>query len=98
MKCILWVLLLCVSQGLAAQPFEGMREAIEQGGFGNIKAVVVSRHGEIVYEEYFRGAQASDLHQLHSVTKSVGSALIGIAHRQGKIQLDQGLNEFFSDL
>jgi CubicO group peptidase (beta-lactamase class C family) len=34
---------------------------------------------------------------MHSVTKSVGSTLIGIAHRQGKIRLDQHLNEFFSD-
>lgn len=98
MKKILLILLLCVMQSLWAAPYEGMREAIEQGDFGNLKAVIVSRHGEVIYEEYFRGSNASTSHQVHSVTKSVGSALIGIAHRQGKIQLDQGLNEFFGDL
>ena len=52
-RLLLFILLVCTSQGLWAQPFEGMREAIEEGGFGNIKAVLVSHHGEIIYEEYF---------------------------------------------
>jgi len=90
--------LLFFGQSLSAQPFDGLSSAIEQGQFGNLKAVVISRHGEIVYEDYFRGAAAGDLHQVQSVTKSIGSALIGIAHRQGKIQLDQNLELFFGDL
>jgi CubicO group peptidase (beta-lactamase class C family) len=87
--------LLLFGQNLSAQPFDGLSAAIEQGQFGNLKAVVISRHGEIVYEDYFRGAVAGDLHQVQSVTKSIGSALIGIAHRQGKIRLDQDLEFFF---
>lgn len=83
---------------LQAQPFAGLTEAIEQGRFGNLKAVVICRRGEIVYEDYFRGTGPDDLHQVHSVTKSVGSALIGIAHRQGRIQLGQNLQYFFDDL
>jgi CubicO group peptidase (beta-lactamase class C family) len=98
MKKTLLIFLLCAMQSLWAAPYEGMREAIAQGDFGNIKAVIVSRHGEVIYEEYFRGTQTNTMHQVHSVTKSIGSALIGIAHRQGKIQLDQNLAEFFSDL
>ena len=94
----LTVSLLLFGQNLSAQPFDGLSEAIEQGAFGNLKAVVISRHGEIIYEDYFRGSQANDLHQVQSVTKSVGSALIGIAHRQGKISLDQGMDHFFSPL
>jgi len=94
----LTVSLLLFGQNLSAQPFDGLSEAIEQGVFGNLKAVVISRHGEIIYEDYFRGSQVNDLHQVQSVTKSVGSALIGIAHRQGKISLDQGMEHFFSPL
>jgi len=90
--------LLLFGQNLFAQPFNGLSAAIEQGQFGNLKAVVISRHGEIVYEDYFRGSAAGDLHQVQSVTKSIGSALIGIAHRQGKIQLDQNLGQLFGDL
>jgi CubicO group peptidase (beta-lactamase class C family) len=90
--------LLLFGQNVSAQPFESLSSAIEQGQFGNLKAVVISRYGEIVYEDYFHGAVAGDLHQVQSVTKSIGSALIGIAHRQGKIQLDQNLELFFGDL
>ncbi|MEE4219470.1 MAG: serine hydrolase [Xanthomonadales bacterium] len=97
MKHLLFLLLL-VAPSLSAQAFDGLSEALERGDFGNIKAVVVSRHGEIIYEDYFRGSSADDLHQVQSVTKSVGSALVGIAHRKGAIQLDQDLGHYFSGL
>ncbi|MCW8925727.1 MAG: beta-lactamase family protein [Xanthomonadales bacterium] len=95
---VLTLAALFLASPLAAQQFDGLSSAIEQGDFGNLKAVIVSQHGEIIYEDYFRGSQADDLHQVQSVTKSVGSALIGIAHRQGKIELDQRLEYYFSDL
>ncbi len=91
-------IILLIGFGVAAQPFEGLSSAIQQGQFGQLKAVVIARHGDIIYEDYFRGTQPDDLHQVQSVTKSVGSALVGIAHRQGKLQLDQGLDEFFGEL
>lgn len=92
------LVLLFFTPALAAQTFNGLSDAIEQGDFGNLKAVVVSRHGEIIYEDYFRGTGADDLHQVQSVTKSVGSALLGIAHRKGLIRLDQDLEHHFSGL
>ena len=66
---ILFALLL--SPNLAAQSFEGLSDAIEQGNFGEIKSVIISRHGEVIYEDYFRGTTAQDLHQVQSVTKSI---------------------------
>jgi len=83
---------------LVAQPFDGLSDAIRRGDLGNVKALMISRHGEIIYEDYFRGTQPDDIHMLHSVTKSVGSALVGIAHRQGKLQLDHDLERFFGAL
>ena len=93
---ILFVLLFCAS--VKAQPFDNLTDQIANGDYGALKAVVISHHGQIIYEEYFRGTQANDLHQVHSVTKSVGSALVGIANRQGKIQLDDGMTRFFDAL
>lgn len=98
MKRFLVIFLLFVSQGLSAQPFDALTEAVEQGAFGNLKSVIISQHGDVIYEHYFRGSQPGDLHQVHSVTKSVGSTLVGIAHRQGKISLDQNLEHMFSGL
>ena len=98
MKKLIFILALLLANGLPAQNFDGLSDAIEDGDFGNVKAVVIKRHGNTIYENYFRGSNVNELHQVQSVTKSVGSALIGIAHRQGKIRLDQGLGDFFSDL
>lgn len=92
------LLMLLLATALEAQNFSGMSDAIEQGQYGNLNAVIVARHGEIIYEDYFRGSHANELHQVQSVTKSVGSALLGIAHRQGKISLDQGMSHFFGDV
>lgn len=97
-KFTLIALFMLCGQALQAQPFDGLTEAIGQGAFGNLKAVVISQHGEVIYEDYFRGTGPDDLHQVQSITKSVGSALVGIAHRQGKLRLDQDLNHFFSGL
>ena len=93
---LLPALLFCAN--LYAQPFDNLSSQIANGEFGNIKAMVISHHGEVIYEDYFRGSQRNDLHQVHSVTKSVGSALIGIANRQGKIELDDNLTRFFGTL
>jgi CubicO group peptidase (beta-lactamase class C family) len=98
MAGIISSVLLLFAPALSAQTFDGLSGAIEQGSYGNLKAVIVSRHGEIIYEDYFRGTEPDDLHQVQSVTKSVGSALIGIAHRQGKIRLDQDMTQFFGGL
>lgn len=92
------ILLMYFSAPGQAQPFDDLDQAIEQGVFGNLNAVVASRHGETIFEGYYRGHGADDLHQVQSVTKSVGSALVGIAHRQGKIRLEQTLGDFFGDL
>ena len=89
----LFTLFFCAQ--LYAQPFDGLSDEITNGDYGNLKAVVISRHGEIIYEDYFRGTLVNELHVLNSVTKSIGSALIGIANRQGKIQPDDELPKFF---
>ena len=93
---ILFTLFFCTV--LHAQSFDGLSDDIANGDYGNLKAVLVSRQGEIIYEDYFRGNDVNDLHLLNSVTKSIGSALVGIAHRQGKIKVDDGLGKFFNTL
>jgi CubicO group peptidase (beta-lactamase class C family) len=97
-KPLVLSLLLLAPAGSVAQEFGDLDQAIRDGAFGNLKAVIFSRNGEILFENYYRGAQANDLHQVQSVTKSVGSALVGVAHRKGLIRLDQPLEDFFGDL
>ena len=68
-----------------------------------VHAILIERDGRLIYEEYFDGFDerwgeplgriymtAETRHDLRSVTKSVVSALVGIAHGEGAIQsLDQ---------
>jgi CubicO group peptidase (beta-lactamase class C family) len=66
-------------------------------GYPQIRSVLVVRHGYLVYERYWHGLDRLDGHDLHSVTKSVIGALVGIAVGEGKIEsLDQSLGELLA--
>lgn len=61
-----------------------------------LASVLVSRHGRLVFERYYRGATGNEDQNVFSVTKSVVSVLVGIALREGKLRsLDQKLVDFF---
>lgn len=61
-----------------------------------LASVLVSRHGRLVFERYYRGATGKEDENVFSVTKSVVSALVGIALEEGKLRsLDQRLVDFF---
>lgn len=47
--------------------------------FPGLRSVLVVRGGELVVERYYHGSTASEYHNVFSVTKSVTSALVGIA-------------------
>jgi CubicO group peptidase (beta-lactamase class C family) len=66
--------------------------------FPAVKGVLVVRNGHVVFEKYYQGYDRSDYHHVWSVTKSVTSALVGIALKEGHIEnLDQRLPEFFPE-
>jgi len=60
-----------------------------------VRSLLLVRHGRLVYEKYFRGASAEQAFNVKSVTKSVTSALTGIALRE---QLLRGLDQKVSEL
>jgi len=65
-------------QGVDSEQLAKMFDAIQQKN-ANIHSLLVIRHGYIVAEAYFHPYQAEVPHELQSVTKSVVSALVGIA-------------------
>ena len=61
-------------------------------------AFVVIQNDVIVYERYYRGASDSTLVNTFSVTKSIVSALVGIAISEGHIRsVDQTVAEFLPE-
>ena len=80
---------------------EGQIAALERTiacRYGNIAGLIVLRDGEKQYEHYFQSFDAESAFHVFSVTKSILSALIGIAVDQGYIQsMDQKVLDFFPD-
>ncbi|MFJ6207116.1 serine hydrolase domain-containing protein [Lysinibacillus sp. NPDC092081] len=64
--------------------------------YNNINGIVIIRNGHLAYEKYFNGKGPDDCHHVASVTKSVLSALIGIAIDKGYIQsVEEKVIDFF---
>jgi len=66
--------------------------------YSNVAGIIVQKNGEKLYEHYFNGFTADNAIHVFSVTKSVISALIGIAIDKGYIKsIDQKVLDFFPD-
>ena len=66
--------------------------------YSNVAGITVLKNGVKLYENYFNGYTADSAFHVFSVTKSIISALIGIAIDKGYIRiLDQKVLDFFPD-
>jgi len=73
-------------------------EKVIKDEYSNINGIVIVRNGSIAYENYYNGYGPDDTHHVASVTKSILSALIGIAIDARYIEhIDQKVLDFFPD-
>src|SRR5690349_8442555 len=63
--------------------FALLRATGDASGIPRFRSLLVARHGRLVAEYYFGGADSTSLFDVRSVTKSVVGALTGIALRDG---------------
>lgn len=63
--------------------------------YPNVYSLLVVRHGYLLYEKYYQGMGADNANPVYSVTKSVLSALTGIAIRENLVA---GVNQKVSEL
>ena len=64
-----------------------------------LRSLLVSHHGELILERYFNGAHSKQAANIKSASKSVVSALVGIAIERGLIaSVDTPVATFFSEL
>ncbi len=85
------------SQDMNSDVLMGLHAFI-QGQALPIYAVLIARHGRLVFEEYYGGQTADDAQAIRSCTKSVFSALVGIALCKDSLDaLDQTLLDLFDD-
>jgi CubicO group peptidase (beta-lactamase class C family) len=84
-------------QGIQSQILAEMMEHIKKNSF-NINSISIVRNGYMVLDAYFYPFSKGQQHIIHSCTKSIMSALIGIAIDKGYIQnVDQPIMDFFPD-
>lgn len=84
-------------QGLNAEMLSKADERIKEN-YSNVYSLLVVRHGYLVYEKYYQGMDENDANPVYSVTKSVMSALTGIALNENLIQnVDQKVSEFLPE-
>ena len=83
--------------GFDAEELAEVERMVEEN-YTSVRSILVVRAGLLVYERYWQGLDAGDGHDVRSVTKSVVSALVGIALADGAIQsLDQTVGELLGD-
>ena len=59
-------------------------------------ALLVIKDGNIFYEKYDRGFHKDSRHYIWSITKTLFSALVGIAVKEGRLQLDDPISLYVS--
>lgn len=73
-------------------------DAHVRGSLPHVRSILIARHGYLVFEQYYNGGSRNELQNIQSMTKSVTSALVGIANRQGLLKLDQKVLDFFPEI
>ena len=64
----------------------------------HVRSLLIARHGRLVFEKYYGDATSDGPHNMQSMTKSVSSALVGIALRKGLIKsLDHRVLDYFPE-
>ncbi|WP_295720826.1 serine hydrolase [Mucilaginibacter sp.] len=63
-----------------------MVDSINANKITNTHSVLISRSGKLVYEQYFNGFDEGAVHDLRSASKSISSAIVGIAMDKGLLK------------
>ncbi len=72
-----WTLVTSASVAMDAATLAQAQRVL--GGNTGVSAMLVTRHGQPVFEQYWNGFDKDTLHDMRSATKSVTSLLVGIA-------------------
>ncbi len=75
-----------------------LEQAVQDiGELEGVHGLLIARRGRLVVERYFRGSAGNRPHNLKSASKSVLSALAGLAASQDLLKLDQPIADFLPE-
>jgi CubicO group peptidase (beta-lactamase class C family) len=94
-----WLISSPEEQEMSSAKLEEMSAYVEEELYPGASNITIIRHGYIVFEKNYFPVDSNFPRAVYSVTKSILSALIGIAVREKYIgNIDQKLIEFFPEL
>ncbi|MCZ7529290.1 MAG: beta-lactamase family protein [Acidimicrobiia bacterium] len=74
-----------------------LQEMADLAEAGGSNCLVVTRDGELVGEWYWNGTDVTTSGELFSATKSVTSALVGIASDRGELDIDEPASKYITE-
>ena len=93
-----WAVSSLSAQGINSDNIVEVHSRIHNGEYLGINSLLIVRNGNLVFEEYYYGQTRDAAHPIYSVTKSVSSALIGIAIDEGFLSgVDQTIEELLPE-
>jgi CubicO group peptidase (beta-lactamase class C family) len=92
-----WPISAASEQGLSQEALSKLDEHI-RSQLPHLRSLLIARHGHLVFENYYGDASRDALQNIQSMTKSVSSALVGIAVKKGLIaSLDARVVDYFPE-
>jgi len=100
LAAVLGLVVLCGTAGVTGNQDPALHAAAKAAAqLPRLRSLLVSWRGSLVLERYFGGARASQPANIKSASKSVMSALAGLAIARGAIKsVDQPITDFFPEL
>ncbi len=94
-----WQTSTLAAEGLDVQKIGNMMETILADDAQHfLRSILVARNGKLVFEEYFNNTGIDSLNHIQSATKSITSAIFGIALDKGLISgVDAPLFSFYAE-
>ena len=93
-----WEIAALHEEGVDSEKINELIRSILNKRFKNIHSVVLVKNGKLILDEYFYGYDRDAKHELHSVSKSITSILVGIAIDQEMIPgVDEKVYDFFPE-
>lgn len=94
-----WEVSPLANEGIDEQLITKLTNQIRDGKYQGIHSLVIVKNGKLVHEAYFDGYERESLHKVYSITKSITSALVGIAIDKGHItDIDVPVRTFFPNI
>ncbi len=80
-------------------PLGAIHQLLQQLEKNNIPmhAVLMMRHGKLIFEHYYAPYEKNMLHRMFSICKSLNALAIGLLEQEGKLQLDDKIMTYFPE-